>query len=82
MTRVTVNDPVFRSVGYDADDQTMEVTFRDGRVMLYRGVPMAIYNRFMRANQRTDMTMEAYYRTVIDGQFPAREIRPARAAAV
>lgn len=81
MTRVTVTHPVFRSVGYDSDDQTMEVSFRDGRVVLYRGVPMAIYNKFMRASLRADVNMEDYYHTVINGQFPAREIRPVRALA-
>jgi len=81
MTRVTVTDPIFRSAGYDADRQLMEVSFRDGRVILYRGVSMGIYNKFMRANQRADVNMEAYYHTVIEGKFPAREIRPARALA-
>jgi len=81
MTRVTVNHPIFRSVGYDAEDQMMEVSFRDGRLMLYRGVPMAVYDNFMRASRRADVSMEDYYRSVIEGRFPAREIRPARALA-
>lgn len=81
MTRVTVNHPIFRSVGYDAEDQMMEVSFRDGRLMLYRGVPMAVYDNFMRASHRVDISMEDYYRSVIEGKFPSREIRPARAPA-
>ena len=81
MTRVTITHPVFRSAGYDADDQTMEVSFRDGHIVLFHGVPMSIYNKFMHASKRRDVDMETYYRTVIEGKFPSREIRPARAAA-
>lgn len=81
MTRVTVNHPIFRSVGYDSDGLWMEVSFRDGRVVLYQGVPMSIYNIFMRASQRVDVNMEAYYRTEIEGKFPAREIKAARVPA-
>lgn len=81
MTRITLNHPVFRSAGYDAEDQTMEISFRDGSVLLFRGVPMSIYNRFMRASQRTDIDIETYYRTVIEGRFPMRQIKAARAAA-
>lgn len=81
MTRVTINHPVFRSAGYDADEQTMEVSFRNGRVMFFRGVPMAIYNKFMRASKSRDFDMETYYRTVIEGKFPSREVKAARALA-
>jgi len=81
MTRVTINHPLFRSAGYDAEDRTMEVSFRDGSVWLFRDVPMAIYDRFMRASLRTDVDMEAYYRTVIDGHYPSRQIKAARALA-
>mgnify|MGYP001323139378 CR=1 FL=1 len=81
MTRITLNHPVFRSAGYDAEDQTMEISFRDGSVLLFRGVPMSIYNRFMRASQRTDIDIETYYRTVIEGRFSMRQIKAARALA-
>lgn len=80
MTRITLNHPVFRSAGYDAEDQTMEVSFRDGSVLLFHDVPMAIYNRLMRASQRTDVNIETYYHTVIEGRFPAQQIKAARAA--
>lgn len=81
MTRVTLNHPVFRSAGYDAADLTMEISFCDGTVLLYRGVPMSIYNRFMRASLRADMDIETYYRTVIEGHYAMREIKAAHALA-
>ena len=81
MTRVTINHRLVRSAVYYADEQTMEVSFRNGRVMFFRGVPMKIYNDFMRASNRIDLDMDTYYRTIIEGKFRAREIKPARALA-
>lgn len=40
---------MIRSAGYDADTQTLEVEFNNGRVYAYGGVPQAEYDGMMNA---------------------------------
>lgn len=41
-----------RSVGYDANTQTLEVTFKDGGTYQYYGVPHHVYQGLMSAGSK------------------------------
>ena len=49
MERTRVLCETLKSVGYDANSQTMEVTFRDGGVFHYFQIPETVYRRLLEA---------------------------------
>jgi hypothetical protein len=70
MNRVTVNDSEFHSIGYEAVKMLMEVSLRNGHIFLYSDVPMAVYDDFMRAEDKQE-----FYRTHIENQYPNTQVR-------
>ncbi len=49
MIRQLVSSSDFRSVGYQAGSETMEIEFNTGGVYQYSGIPQYVYSRFMTA---------------------------------
>lgn len=49
MDRQSVSSSNLRSVGYDADTQTLELEFRSGSVYQYDGVPENVHSGLMQA---------------------------------
>jgi YD repeat-containing protein len=49
MERRTLGSSVLVSVGYDADDQILEITFTNGRVYRYEKVPELVHRRLLHA---------------------------------
>lgn len=47
--RLPVASSMINSVGYDAETQTLDVEFKDGRVYSYGGVPQSEYDNMMSA---------------------------------
>jgi len=50
MDREQVSSSLLESVGYDPDDQILEVELQDGKIYQYRDVPEQTYQRLMEAN--------------------------------
>jgi hypothetical protein len=49
MYRTPVTSSDLRSVGYDANTQTLEIEFNSGGVYQYYGVPKSVYDGLMTA---------------------------------
>lgn len=49
MNRVTIVSNNLRSVGYDAQQQVLEIEFHAGGIYQYQGVPVKVYNELMTA---------------------------------
>lgn len=71
MHRVTVNSDVFRSVGHDPEACLMEIEFHDGRIRLYNDVPISVYEDFVRASERGNMT--EYFNNYIKDSYASAE---------
>ncbi len=48
MERTEIDSRAIRSVGYDAQTERLEIEFRTGRVYVYGGVPISVYEWFMK----------------------------------
>jgi hypothetical protein len=67
MERELLTSPLFDSVGYDADQQIMEVLYNDDRLIHYVGVPPELFEEFM---MNTVGAYEHYFDLYIDnGDF-------------
>ncbi|HML23471.1 MAG TPA: KTSC domain-containing protein [Aggregatilinea sp.] len=80
MNRVTVTSDTFHSVGYDSEECLMEVELRDGRIMLYNDVPIAVYEDFMRSAEKNAMT--AYFNDYILDKYGSSQVEPNDSAPV
>ena len=69
MERIAVRSRDIAIVGYDAGAATLEVAFRDGGVYLYRNVPEALYQEFMKAP-----SMGTFFAAKIKTAFPYEKI--------
>ncbi len=49
MERIEVASTSLRSLGYDAESETLEVEFHSGRIYRYAGVPQTTYAWLMRS---------------------------------
>lgn len=49
MNRYSVSSSNLKDIGYDADTQTLEIGFLDGRIYQYYNVPESVHNGLMRA---------------------------------
>lgn len=78
MNRVTVTSDTFRSVGHDPEECLMEVELRDGRIMLYNDVPIAVYEDFMRAAEKN--AMAAYFNDYICDKYASSQVEPSDSA--
>ncbi|HEX2225068.1 MAG TPA: KTSC domain-containing protein [Thermoanaerobaculia bacterium] len=52
MQRQRVDSSAIQSVGYDPEEQVMEVEFQSGSVYEYRDVPATLYESFLAASSK------------------------------
>ena len=69
MDRQSVSSSNLRSVGYDADTQTLEVEFRNGSIYQYDGVPENVHSGLMRAASKG-----SYFNQHIRNEYHSRRI--------
>lgn len=69
MERVPVESRALRSIGYDAEQQVLEVEFRGGKVYQYLDVPPSLHEWLMRSQDKGSL-----FRHKIDGHFEFRRI--------
>jgi hypothetical protein len=69
MKRERISSSAIASVGYDPDEQTLEVEFIDGEVYQYLKVPEYIFLDFMMAESRGE-----YINRKIKGLYADRKI--------
>lgn len=50
MKRVNVRSSNLESIGYDSDDRTLEIEFKNGDIYLYSNVPQSLYDSLMNAS--------------------------------
>lgn len=65
MERTPVTSTNIRAVGYDADNQTLEVEFNNGSVYQYAGVPQDAHDGLMNADSKGK-----YLNANIKGRYP------------
>ncbi|MEM7152650.1 MAG: KTSC domain-containing protein [Myxococcota bacterium] len=69
MDRTEVESGALRSVGYDAESETLEVEFRSGKIYRYRGVPSSTHEWLMRAPAKG-----TFFNTKIEGHYEFERI--------
>lgn len=69
-TRTPVASSNLASVGYDADDETLEIEFHSGGVYRYADVPQAVYQELLSAQSHG-----SYFHENIRGEYDYRRIR-------
>ncbi len=65
MERIPVNSSNLSSVGYDADNHTLEIEFHHGGVYQYAGVPEEVYTGLMSAESQGK-----YFHANIKNSYP------------
>ena len=70
MRRSPVESSVVRSVGYDRDDQVLEIEFHTDRVYRYFVVPHGVYRELVEAS-----SVGRYFNERIRDRYPTREVR-------
>ena len=70
MERKRINSSKIRAVGYDAQSQTLEVEFSDGKVLAYRGVSAEVHRGLMAAPSPV-----AYWEDRIEESFSSQRLR-------
>ncbi len=69
MERLIVESSVIFTVGYDTKKGDLEISFRDGGIYLYLGVPAGIYLELMNAESKG-----AFFDRKIKDQFVYRKL--------
>jgi hypothetical protein len=69
MDRIPVESSMLRSVGFDAESETLELEFVKGDVWQYFGVPLEVYQHLMRADSHG-----SYARSFVIGQYDERRV--------
>lgn len=67
MNRESVSSSLLTSVGYDSDEQLLEVALQDGKIYQYRDVPGETYHGLMTAD-----SLGRYFNHHIRGHSYAR----------
>ncbi len=70
MNRVPVKSSNILSIGYDADNQMLEVEFNTKRIYRYSSVPPRVYAALMQSQSHGK-----YFLTKINGQYSHIEVR-------
>ena len=70
MERTRVSSSNIRSIGYDAQNEVLEVEFVNGGIYQYFGVPKNIYERLMAASSKA-----RFLSTHIRDRYRTRKIR-------
>lgn len=63
--RLEVTSSNVKSVGYDRDQQLLEVEFKGGGIYRYSGVPLKVYQALVGA-----ASIGSYLATAVKGKFP------------
>jgi hypothetical protein len=72
MERRTIGSSVLVSIGYDADDQILEVAFVNGRVYRYEQVPELVHRRLLNAP-----SPGAFFNAEIRDHYASERVRAA-----
>lgn len=75
ITHTPVNSSNIRSVGYDPDTETLEVTFKPAKTYVYSRVPARVYKALMDARSKG-----AYFARFILNIYPVRTKQPGEAS--
>lgn len=67
--RITVESDYLRSVGYDSDNQVLEIEFQRGDTYQYRNVPVEVYTELMSANSHGK-----YFNGYIKNTYPYQRL--------
>jgi len=70
MNRDRVQSSNLYSVGYDAEDEILEIEFNDSSVYQYFGIPEYIYSNLMSASSKG-----SYHHSHIRGKYRYKKIR-------
>lgn len=70
MVRQPVSSSLVKSVGYDAEDMTLEIEFTSGKVYQYFDVPEESYSELIKAS-----SVGSYFIAHIKGAFLYRQSR-------
>ena len=70
MERTRVSSSNIRSIGYDVQDETLEVEFGNGGIYQYFGVSQQLYERFMAASSKGK-----FFSAHIRDKFRTKKIR-------
>jgi hypothetical protein len=70
MNRQPVRSSDLQSVGYDADQQVLEIAFHRGGIYQYYSVPASVYSALMSASSHGQ-----YFHTYIKDRYRYRKIR-------
>jgi hypothetical protein len=70
MERQAVQSRDLAIVGYDSDSSTLEVTFRNGGVYHYSGVPQELYQGLLQAS-----SLGTFFNEKIKDSYPFKRIR-------
>ena len=70
MERKKVSSSQIRSIGYDANAQTLEVELTDGAIWQYSRVPSESHRRLMAAP-----SIVSYYRDNIEEEYSRRRVK-------
>ena len=70
MERKKVSSSQVRSIGYDANAQTLEVELTDGAIWQYSRVPSETHRRLMAAP-----SIVSYYRANIEEEYSRRRVK-------
>jgi hypothetical protein len=69
MERISVSSSNLSSIGYDADSQTLEIEFHNGRLYQYAGVPEGEYEGLMSA-----ASQGIYFNANIKNNYPCSRL--------
>lgn len=70
MERTRVSSSHIRSIGFDVQDETLEVEFDNGGIYQYFGVSQHLYERFMAASSKGK-----FFGAHIRDKFKTKKIR-------
>ena len=65
MNKQPVSSSTMRSIGYDRQNETLEIEFESGRVYQYHGVPDRVHVEIMQAPSKGQ-----FFNTCIRDQYP------------
>jgi len=70
MEREPIGSSVIAAVGYDSDEEVLEIEFRSGRVYQYFDVPRRVHKALLAAD-----SLGAYFNTRIKPRYRSAEVR-------
>ena len=71
MIRQEVTSLLLQSIGYDPQDNILEIEFWDGEIHQYTGVPESAYTELMEADSHG-----WHFRIKFAGKYPSNKIEP------